>query len=72
MGATALPASVVAPGLAAGLLSQAGLRLPARQYYALSCCERRQSRAAGALLAIIAEAAPSPRGGGREGEDALI
>lgn len=58
LGAAALSASVAAPGLEAGLLRQAPVRLPDRDFYALSHRERRLSRAAKALLAIIAQSAP--------------
>ncbi len=58
MGATALSASVAAPSLEAGLLREAPLPLPDRAFYALSCHKRRRSRAAEALLAIIAQSAP--------------
>jgi len=61
MGATALSASVAAPSLEAGLLRQAPLDLPERAFYAVSHRARRRSRAAEALLAIIAQSAPGGR-----------
>jgi DNA-binding transcriptional LysR family regulator len=56
MGASALSASVAAPSLEAGLLRELPLRLPDRAFYALSHRERSRSRAADALLAVIAGA----------------
>lgn len=54
MGATAISASVAAPSIEAGLLHQVGLTLPERDFHVLRHTERYQSRAADALLAIIA------------------
>lgn len=54
MGATAISASVAAPSIEAGLLHQVGLTLPKRDFHVLRHTERYQSRAADALLAIIA------------------
>ena len=54
MGATALSASVAAPGIEAGLLQPVGLTLPERDFHVLRHTERYRSRAADALLAIIA------------------
>lgn len=54
MGATALSASVAAPSIEAGLLHQVGLTLPERAFHVLRHTERYRSRAADALLAIIA------------------
>lgn len=54
MGATALSASVAAPSIEAGLLHQVGLTLPERNFHVLRHTERYRSRAADALLAIIA------------------
>lgn len=54
MGATALSASVAAPSIEAGLLHQVGLTLPERDFHVLRHTERYRSRAADALLAIIA------------------
>ena len=53
MGATAVSASVAAPGLEAGLLHQADFMLPARSFYALRHAERYRSRAAETLMDII-------------------
>lgn len=54
LGATAISASVAGPGLEAGLLHQAPVRLPERWFHVLSHRERYRSRAAEALLALIA------------------
>jgi DNA-binding transcriptional LysR family regulator len=54
MGATAISASVAAPSIEAGLLHQVGPALPERDFYAIRHSERYRSRAADALLAIIA------------------
>ena len=54
MGATALSASVAAPSLEAGLLQVVGIALPDRGFYVLRRAERYRSRAAEALLALIA------------------
>ncbi len=57
MGATVISASVAAPSLEVGLLHQVGLDLPDRDFRVLRHRERYQSRAADALLALLA--APS-------------
>jgi DNA-binding transcriptional LysR family regulator len=54
MGATAISASVAAPSLEAGLLSQIDFALPERAFHVLRHVERYRSRAADALLDIIA------------------
>jgi DNA-binding transcriptional LysR family regulator len=54
MGATALSASVAAPSIEAGLLKQIPFTLPERQFHVLSHRERHLSRAAQALLSMIA------------------
>ena len=54
MGATAISASVVASGIEAGLLHAVGPALPDRQFSVLRHTERYRSRAANALLAIMA------------------
>ena len=54
MGATAISASVAAPSLEAGLLRQVRLDLPDRAFHVLRHRERYRSRAADALLALIA------------------
>jgi DNA-binding transcriptional LysR family regulator len=54
MGATALSASVAAPSIEAGLLKQVPFILPERQFHVLSHRERHLSRAAQALLSMIA------------------
>jgi DNA-binding transcriptional LysR family regulator len=57
MGATAFSASVAAPSLEAGLLHRVAIDLPERAFWAVRHTERHRSRAANALLAMIA----SPR-----------
>jgi DNA-binding transcriptional LysR family regulator len=59
MGATVISASVAAASLEAGLLHQVGLDLPDRAFHVLRHRERYQSRAADALLALIAGGAPT-------------
>ena len=54
LGATAISASVAAPSIEADLLYQVAFRLPEREFHILRHRERYQSRAADALLAIIA------------------
>lgn len=54
MGATAISASVAAPSLEAGLLHALDLTLPERDFHVLRHRERYRSRAADALLAVIA------------------
>lgn len=54
MGATAISASAAAPSIEAGLLHPVGLTLPERDFHVLRHTERYRSRAADALLAIIA------------------
>lgn len=56
MGATAISASVAAPSLEAGLLHQVEIDLPERDFHALRHRERYRSRAADALLDILAGA----------------
>lgn len=56
MGATAISASAAAPSIEAGLLHQVGLALPERDFHVLRHTGRHRSRAAGALLGIIAAA----------------
>ena len=58
-GATALSASVVAGGIEAGLLVQAGFELPDRDFHVLRHRERYRSRAAGALMDVITGNAPA-------------
>ena len=60
LGATAISASVAAPSIEAGLLQQVSFRLPERQFCALRHRERYQSRAAEALLTLVAGAS-APR-----------
>jgi DNA-binding transcriptional LysR family regulator len=54
LGATAISASVAAPSIEAGLLHQAAFRLPAREFHLLRHRERYRSRAADALLRLVA------------------
>jgi DNA-binding transcriptional LysR family regulator len=54
MGATAISASVAAPSIEAGLLCQVALALPEREFQVLRHRERYRSRAADALLDMIA------------------
>lgn len=54
MGATALSASVAAPSLEAGLLHRVAIDLPERAFWAVRHKERYRSRAAIALLGMIA------------------
>jgi DNA-binding transcriptional LysR family regulator len=55
MGATAISASVAAPSIEAGLLVQVACDLPERAFHVLRHAERYRSRAADALLTVIAE-----------------
>ncbi len=61
LGATALSASVAAPGIEAGLLHPAAFRLPERAFYVLSHRERYRSRAAEALLELVLKLHPRQR-----------
>jgi DNA-binding transcriptional LysR family regulator len=54
LGATAISASVAAPSIEAELLHQVTFRLPEREFHVLRHRERYQSRAAEALLAVMA------------------
>ncbi len=54
LGATAISASAAAPSIEAGLLHEVGLALPQRAFNVLRHTERYRSRAADALLKIIA------------------
>ena len=54
MGATAISASAAAPSIEAGLLHAVALALPERDFHVLRHTERYRSRAADALLTIIA------------------
>lgn len=58
-GAAALSASVVAGGIEVGLLHQVGFTLPDRDFHVLRHAERYSSRAADALMAVIAGNAPA-------------
>jgi DNA-binding transcriptional LysR family regulator len=53
LGATAVSASVAAPGLEAGLLHQVKVSLPERAFHAVHHIERHRSAAAQKLLAVI-------------------
>ncbi|MBL6459555.1 LysR family transcriptional regulator [Belnapia sp. T6] len=61
MGATVISASVAVPSLEAGLLHQVKLALPERAFHVLRHRERRLSRAAEALLALIGDTRPDIR-----------
>jgi DNA-binding transcriptional LysR family regulator len=54
LGATAISASVAAPSIEAELLHQLPFRLPEREFHVLRHRERYRSRAAEALLALVA------------------
>jgi DNA-binding transcriptional LysR family regulator len=54
MGATAISASVAAPSIEAGLLHQVAFALPVREFHVLTHSERNRSRAAAALLDMVA------------------
>jgi DNA-binding transcriptional LysR family regulator len=54
LGATAISASVAAPSIEADLLRQVALRLPEREFHVLHHQERYRSRAADALLVLVA------------------
>jgi DNA-binding transcriptional LysR family regulator len=56
LGATAISASVAAPSIEAGLLHQVAFRLPAREFHVLRHRDRYRSRAADALLKLVAGA----------------
>jgi DNA-binding transcriptional LysR family regulator len=58
LGATAISASVAAPSIEAELLHQVTFRLPEREFHVLRHRERYQSRAAEALLAVMARSPP--------------
>jgi DNA-binding transcriptional LysR family regulator len=53
LGATALSASVAAPGIEAGLLRHVPFRLPQREFHVLTHKERPPNRIADALLAVM-------------------
>lgn len=65
LGATAISASVAAPGIESGVLHHVPFRLPPRAFHALRHAARSRSRAADALLAAIQPPgkSPSPRAG---------
>ena len=54
LGATAISATVAAPSIEAGLLHQTAFGLPEREFHVLRHRERYRSRAAEALLALVA------------------
>jgi len=53
LGATAISASVAAPGIEAELLHQVPIDLPERNFYVVRHLERHRSKAAEALLAMV-------------------
>ena len=59
LGATAISASVAAPGIEAGLLNLVPLKLPDRKFYELHHAQRYHSRAAEALIDIISGKSPA-------------
>ena len=59
LGASALSASVAAPAIEAGLLQRAAFHLPEREFHVLSHRERYRSRAAAALLELMAKSRPA-------------
>lgn len=59
LGATAISASVAAPSIETGLLHAVNFRLPERQFHVLRHRERYRSRAADALLAMVAGSSKS-------------
>jgi DNA-binding transcriptional LysR family regulator len=66
VGATAISASVAAPSLEVGLLRQAAIRLPEREFHVLRHRERYRSLAADALLALLVNLRTAkPPGGAR-------
>ena len=56
LGATAISASVAAPGLEVGLLRHIQLNLPERDFYAVRHLGRHRSKAADALIAMVMNA----------------
>jgi DNA-binding transcriptional LysR family regulator len=60
LGATVISASVAAPSLEAGLLSEVNLRLPTREFHVLCHRERYRSRAAAAFLAMLMPSGKEP------------
>ena len=60
MGATVISASVAAPSVEAGLLHRVGFALPDRAFHVLRHRERYRSRAADALLDLVARKRVSP------------
>jgi DNA-binding transcriptional LysR family regulator len=54
LGAAAVSASIAAPSIEAGLLHQVAFRLPAREFHVLRHRDRYRSRAADALLKLVA------------------
>jgi DNA-binding transcriptional LysR family regulator len=62
LGATAISASVAAPSIEAGLLHQAAFRLPTREFHVLRHRDRYRSRAADALLKLVAGASARSSG----------
>jgi DNA-binding transcriptional LysR family regulator len=67
LGATVISASVAASSIEAGLLRQVDFRLPAREFYVISHRERSRSRAAEALLEMVA-GSRATRVAGRQAE----
>jgi DNA-binding transcriptional LysR family regulator len=61
LGATAISASVAAPGIESGLLHQVPFRLPQREFHVLRHRRRVISRVADVLLAMLAPPAAAHR-----------
>jgi DNA-binding transcriptional LysR family regulator len=53
LGATAISASVAAPGIESGLLRQVPFHLPEREFHVLRHKERYRSKTADAFLAVV-------------------
>ena len=61
LGAAVISASIAAPSLEAGLLQQIDVRLPEREFHALTHRDRHPSRAARAFLEMLTDARTSKR-----------
>ena len=61
LGAAVISASIAAPSLEAGLLQQIDVRLPEREFYALTHRDRHPSPAARAFLEMLTDARTAKR-----------
>src|SRR6516162_9752724 len=61
LGAAVISASIAAPSLEAGLLQQIDVRLPEREFHALTHRDRHPSRAARAFLEMLTDARTAKR-----------